>query len=73
MTTPLVDTNAAALAAGVTPSTIRTWAHRGHLTPQGKDSQGRTLYPLHQVLNRIHPPHPPTNDTPTTNRQLDMS
>lgn len=28
------------------PSTIRTWAHRGHLTRRGTDYRGRALYYL---------------------------
>lgn len=51
---PLVDTQAAALAAGVAPSTIRSWAHRGHITPHGQDHRGRTLYHLPEVLNQVN-------------------
>lgn len=31
-------------AAAVTPTTIRSWASRGHLTPAGLDDRGRPLY-----------------------------
>ncbi|MFH9011217.1 MerR family transcriptional regulator [Streptomyces sp. NPDC017943] len=31
-------------AAAVTPTTIRSWAHRGHLTPRGLDERGHPLY-----------------------------
>lgn len=30
--------------ARVTPATIRSWRHRGHLTPRGLDAHGRPLY-----------------------------
>jgi DNA-binding transcriptional MerR regulator len=49
-----VDTVAAALAAGVSPSTIRTWADRGLLQRRGR-RQRRTLYDLGEVLS-IRPP-----------------
>jgi DNA-binding transcriptional MerR regulator len=45
-----VDTQAAALAAGVKPSTIRTWADRGLLSRHGR-RQRRTLYDLGEVLS----------------------
>ncbi|NML55683.1 MerR family transcriptional regulator [Streptomyces sp. R302] len=31
-------------AAAVTPTTIRSWATRGHLDPVGLDTKGRPLY-----------------------------
>nr|WP_262928454.1 MerR family transcriptional regulator [Streptomyces sp. TRM68416] len=31
-------------AAAVTPNTIRSWAHRGHLPPAGLDHNRRPLY-----------------------------
>lgn len=45
----LVDTQAAAIAVGRRPATIRSWIHRGHLTPHGKDRAGRTLVDLAEV------------------------
>lgn len=47
---PCVDAYAAQLATGVPPSTLRTWASRGHLRPHGRDAQGRTLYDLDEVI-----------------------
>lgn len=46
---PLVDSVAAAVAAKVAPSTIRSWAKRGKLTRQGQDDKGRALYALADV------------------------
>lgn len=31
-------------AAAVTPATIRSWAHRGHLEAKGIDEQGHPVY-----------------------------
>lgn len=46
----LADTQALALALGVTPATIRTWARRGKLTRHGtRDARRRTLYNLDQA------------------------
>ena len=44
-----VDTNAAALAAGVKPATIRDWARRGLLCRVGSDNRARALWDLDQV------------------------
>jgi DNA-binding transcriptional MerR regulator len=44
-----VDTQAAALAVGVSPVTIRVWAHRGLLTPIGREKR-RRLYDLNAVI-----------------------
>ena len=40
----LLPTPQAALMVGVSPITIRSWRHRGHLEPQGLDEHGRPLY-----------------------------
>lgn len=45
----LVDTVAAATAAGVPASTLRGWAHRGLLERKGKDARGRAVYSLADV------------------------
>jgi len=44
----LVDTELAALAAGVTEATIRKWASRRKLTRHGRP--GRALYDLDEVV-----------------------
>lgn len=46
----LVDSQAAAVACGVAPGTVRSWASRGLLPRQGKDRRGRTTYDLTDVL-----------------------
>ncbi|ALY08908.1 MerR-like helix-turn-helix DNA binding domain protein [Arthrobacter phage Galaxy] len=45
----LVDTVAAATAAGVPSSTLRGWAHRGLLERKGTDGRGRAVYSLADV------------------------
>ncbi|WNM65735.1 MerR-like helix-turn-helix DNA binding domain protein [Arthrobacter phage Vulpecula] len=45
----LVDSVAAATAAGVKPATLRGWAHRGLLERKGTDSKGRAVYDLADV------------------------
>lgn len=45
----LVDTQAAACAAGVDPATIRSWARRNQLEQHGTDHKRRTLYDLAAV------------------------
>lgn len=42
----LVDSQAAAVAAGVSPATVRSWARRGRIERHGLDDKGRTLYSL---------------------------
>ena len=42
----LADTHAIALMTRRAPSTIRSWAHRGHLQRRGTDWRGRALYAL---------------------------
>ena len=46
--TTLVDTQAAALAVGVEPATIRKWEQRGLLAKVGRQHR-RNLYDLEQV------------------------
>lgn len=45
----LVDSRAAAVAAGVRPSTVRAWLSRGLLERYGTDSRRRTLVDLAEV------------------------
>lgn len=45
----LVDTSAAAVAAGVSPATVRSWARRGKIQRHGTDDKGRTLYGLREI------------------------
>lgn len=49
----LVDSAAAAVAAKVRPSTVRSWAKRGKLAKHGQDDKGRTLYNLADVYALI--------------------
>lgn len=42
----LADTLAIAFLTGRPPATIRSWAHRGHLTRHGTDPRGRTMYDI---------------------------
>ncbi|MFG2763135.1 hypothetical protein [Streptomyces rubiginosohelvolus] len=45
----LVDLNAAHVATGKPPATLRSWIHRGELTRRGYDNRGRALVDLHEV------------------------
>ena len=47
---PLVDTQAAILAAGVSKRTLHRRVAAGLLKPAGRDRRGRTLYRLSDVL-----------------------
>ncbi|MBZ4322235.1 helix-turn-helix domain-containing protein [Streptomyces huiliensis] len=47
--TRLVTTELAALAAGVSPATIRKWSSRGKITRYG--SSRRALYDLTEIMN----------------------
>ena len=47
----LVDSVSAAVAVDRPKSTIRGWAHAGHLTRKGEDARGRALYDLAEVYN----------------------
>ncbi|PJN31317.1 hypothetical protein CG717_16255 [Streptomyces sp. CB02613] len=49
----LVDLNAAQIATGKSPATLRTWIHRGELTRRGYDLRGRALVDLHEVEDLI--------------------
>lgn len=40
----LLSTALAGQMVGVSPATIRSWRHRGWLSPQGLDERGRPLY-----------------------------
>lgn len=61
-----VDTQAAAVAARVTPSTIRSWIHRGKLQCIGYDASGRALVNLASVyeMTKQRPSH--TSDREAT-------
>lgn len=50
-----VPTELAALAAGVTPATIRKWASRGRITRHGRP--GRAEYDLDEIF-RLAAAHP---------------
>lgn len=50
MTEVLVDTVAAAVAADVSPGTVRSWATRGRITRRGTDARGRTVYALADIM-----------------------
>lgn len=52
---PLVDTQAAILAAGVSKRTLHRRVAAGLLKPAGRDRRGRTLYRLSDVLATL--PH----------------
>lgn len=62
----LVDTQAAAVAARVAPSTIRSWINRGKLQRVGFDAAGRALVDLASVyeMTKQRPPH--TSDREAT-------
>lgn len=45
----LVDTQAAAIAVGRQPATIRSWIHRGRIQAHGVDHRGRTLVDLAEI------------------------
>jgi hypothetical protein len=45
----LVDSVSAAVAVDRPKSTIRGWAHAGHITRRGQDAKGRALYDLAEV------------------------
>lgn len=62
----LVDTQAAAVAARVTPSTIRSWVHRGKLQLVGYDASGRALVDLASVYEMTKQRAPHTSDREAT-------
>lgn len=43
---PLADARAIATWLGVSPVTVRSWAHRGRIQARGRDRRGRALYSL---------------------------
>jgi DNA-binding transcriptional MerR regulator len=45
-----VDSISAARAVDRPEATIRAWAHRGLITPLGKDGGGRNLYDLAEIF-----------------------
>jgi len=46
---PLADAQAIATFLSVSPATVRSWKHRGRLTPRGSDKRGRVLYSIEQA------------------------
>ena len=50
----LISTRRAARLAGVTPSTIRTWVHRGYLPVAARDTAGRAWFRVVDVDNAEH-------------------
>ena len=54
----LADTQSIAFMTGVTPATVRSWAHRGHLTRRGTGPRGTALYDVEEadalIDNRRH-------------------
>lgn len=45
----LADTQAIALLTRVKPATVRSWAHRGHLTRHGTGPRGTALYDVEEA------------------------
>ncbi|MGW4030764.1 MerR family transcriptional regulator [Streptomyces sp. NPDC004838] len=41
-------------AAAITPATIRSWTHRGHLTRHSRDPHGRPLYDHDDLAHAEH-------------------
>jgi len=52
--TALISTRQAARLAGVTPSTIRTWVHRGYLPITTRDNHGGLWFRHVDVDNAEH-------------------
>lgn len=46
---PLRTANQIAATLGLSPSTLRTWANRGHIDRRGRDQRGRVLYDVEEV------------------------
>ena len=65
---PLVDTQAAILAAGVSKRTLHRRVAAGRLQPAGRDRRGRTLYRLSDVLAALPNTSGQTLDTSGTLR-----
>ncbi len=63
---PLVDTQAAILAAGVSKRTLHRRVAAGVLKPAGRDRRGRTLYRLGDVLATLPRSSGQTLDTSGT-------
>lgn len=63
---PLVDTQAAILAAGVSKRTLHRRVAAGALKPAGRDRRGRTLYRLSDVLATLPRSSGQTLDTSGT-------
>jgi len=63
---PLVDTQAAILAAGVSKRTLHRRVAAGRLKPAGRDRRGRTLYRLGDVLATLPNTSGQTLDTSGT-------
>ncbi len=63
---PLVDTQAAILAAGVSKRTLHRRVAAGALKPAGRDRRGRTLYRLSDVIATLPRSSGQTLDTSGT-------
>ena len=63
---PLVDTQAAILAAGVSKRTLHRRVAAGALKPAGRDRRGRTLYRLRDVIATLPRSSGQTLDTSGT-------
>lgn len=63
---PLVDTQAAILAAGVSKRTLHRRVAAGALKPAGRDRRGRTLYRLGDVIATLPRSSGQTLDTSGT-------
>lgn len=55
---PLADAPALAVMLGVSPVTVRSWAHRGRLARRGRDKRGRTLYSIAEATALAAPSEP---------------
>ena len=63
---PLVDTQAAILAAGVSKRTLHRRVAAGALKPAGRDRRGRTLYRLSDIIATLPRSSGQTLDTSGT-------
>lgn len=50
MTVPLIDGPAIAATLGIKPDRLRKWLERGLVQARGRDSRGRTVFDLDEVI-----------------------